>query len=113
MLLREPEDHLISNKHTQLLFQFKFGLGETPCDGHYGTGEDSFCCNWAHKGLQVRSKTEGDRLWVTEDRLVRVDGRNELGSPDVPRATSNRKLVGITVIHMHDVGHESQGSQLV
>ncbi len=115
MLLREPKDHLVAHEDGELLIEFAavFGLGETAGYGHEGRGEEAFGRERAHQGLEVGREAEGDGFRVVEEGFAVDEGGDEFGAPDVAGGAGDGEFVGEAGGHVHGVGHEGEGGELV
>ena len=48
-----------------------------------------------------------------EDGFADSHGRNEFGTPDAAAAARDAEFVRVARVHVHDIGHEGKGSELI
>lgn len=105
--------HLIAHEDAELHLELAFGLDETPGDRHHGRREDAFEVERAEHDLQVGRKAEGHGFRVMQDGLTNRHTRNQFGTPDAAGLSRDEQLMRKARVHVHDVGHESQGGKMV
>lgn len=115
VLASKPMTHLVAHEDGELHFELRVALGldKGARNGHDSGGEDSFHVEGAHEGLEIGGQAEGNRLRIMEDGLTERHARDEFGAPNSARGAGDGEFLGEARVHVHDVGHERQGGELV
>ena len=63
--------------------------------------------------MQVGCEPEGNRFWVAEEGALRGYSGDKFGTPDTAGGTGDSELVWEASGHVHGVGKEGKGGELV